>query len=90
MVLDTGTVIGATVNTHVVAQDIYARIEGIMLQAPGDADATVPGGRQRYLRVVLTPAGTGASSPTFLTYAQFIGTPGNGTPLPVRTATSNT
>ena len=86
---NTGTVIGATVNNHVVASEIYARIEGIGLQSTGTAPA-VPGGRKRYLRTVITPAGTGSSSPTFLAYAEFIGSPGNGIQLPVRTTTSNT
>jgi len=85
---NTGTVIGATVNTHVVAQEIYARIEGVGLY--NSATAALFGGRKRYLRTVLTPAGTGASSPTFLAYAEFIGIPGNGIQLPVRTTVSNT
>lgn len=75
---NTGTVIGATLNTKTVAQDNYARVEGIMLN------------RKRYLRIVLTPAYTSGTSPATLTYAEFIGAPGNGTVYPVRTAVSNT
>ncbi|HEX3721245.1 MAG TPA: hypothetical protein VHV31_00545 [Nitrolancea sp.] len=75
---NTGTAIGATLNTKTVAQDSYARVEGIMLN------------RKRYLRIVLTPAYTSGTSPATLTYAEFIGTPGNGQPLPVRSAVSNT
>lgn len=86
---NTGTAIGATINTHVTAQDLYYRIEGINLAAT-DVDTNPSGGRMRYLRTVLTPAGTGASSPTFLAYAEFIGVPASGQQLPVRTAVSNT
>jgi hypothetical protein len=86
---NTGTAIGATLNVHTVAVDSYARVEGIMLQA-ADSDATVVGGRNRYLRIVLTPTFTGGSSPAILTYAEFIGSPGNGLQLPIRTTVSNT
>ena len=86
---NTGAAIGATVNNHVVASDIYARIEGINLAAT-DVDTNPGGGRMRYLRVVITPAGTGVSSPTFLAYAEFIGVPASGQSLPVRTTVSNT
>jgi hypothetical protein len=63
---NTGTVIGATLNSHTVAQDSYARVEGIMLN------------RKRYLRLVYTPAYTSGTSPATLTYGEFIGSPGNG------------
>jgi hypothetical protein len=75
---NTGTAIGATLNVHTTAQDSYARIEGINLN------------RKRYLRVVFTPAFTSGSSPAILGYAEFIGAPGSGQPLPVRTTVSNT
>jgi hypothetical protein len=84
-----GVAIGATVNNHTVASDIYARIEGINL-TPALLATNPQGGRARYLRVVITPAGTGVSSPTFLAYAEFIGVPASGQSLPVRTAVSNT
>jgi hypothetical protein len=75
---NTGTVIGSTLNTKTVAQDNYARVEGIMLN------------RKRYLRIVLTPAFTAGTSPATLAFAEYIGAPGNGTVYPVRTAVSNT
>jgi hypothetical protein len=75
---NTGTVIGATLNVKTVAQDSYARVEGIMLN------------RKRYLRLVLTPAFTSGTSPAILAYGQLIGTPGSGQQFPVRTAVSNT
>jgi hypothetical protein len=89
---NTGTVIGATLNVHTTAQDSYARVEGINLQSVGSntEPATNAGGRKRYLRLVYTPAFTSGTSPTILTYGEFIGTPGSGQPLPVRTAVSNT
>jgi hypothetical protein len=85
---NTGTAIGGTLNTHTTAQDAYARIEGIML---GNGNASAPkGGRKRYLRIVLTPTYSGGSGPATLAYAEFIGSPGNGSQYPVRTAGSNT
>jgi hypothetical protein len=63
---NTGTAIGATLNTKTVAQDSYARVEGVMLN------------RKRYLRIVLTPTYTSGTSPATLAYAEFIGAPGNG------------
>jgi hypothetical protein len=75
---NTGTAIGATLNVHTAAVGSYARVEGVMLN------------RKRYLRIVLTPAFTSGTSPAILAYAQFIGAPGNGMQLPVRSATSNT
>lgn len=86
---NTGTVIGATLNVKTLAQDSYARVEGIMLYNTS-ASAAPYGGRKRYLRIVLTPAYSGGSSPATLTYAEFVGSPGNGQPLPVRTTVSNT
>jgi hypothetical protein len=86
---NTGTAIGGTLNVLSAAQDGYARIEGINLYNT-NASAAPYGGRKRYLRVVLTPSFTSGSSPAILTYAELIGAPGNGVPLPVRTAVSNT
>jgi hypothetical protein len=86
---NTGTAIGATLNAKTVAVDSYARVEGIMLRM-NSLSAAPYGGRKRWLRIVLTPAFTGGTSPAILTVAEFIGTPGNGAVLPVRTATSNT
>jgi hypothetical protein len=85
---NTGTVIGATLNVHTVAVDSYARIEGIMLN--NQASTTPFGGRNRYLRIVYTPAFTGGSSPAILVSGEYLGTPGNGLQRPVRTAVSNT
>jgi hypothetical protein len=85
---NTGTVIGATLNVHTLAQDGYARIEGIMLN--NQASSGAQGGRKRWLRIVLTPAFTSGTSPAILAFAEFIGSPGNGMQLPVRTAVSNT
>jgi len=85
---NTGTVIGSTINAHTVANDVFARIEGPMLY--NSATAAPFGGRKRWLRIVLTPAFTGGSSPSIAAFAEFIGTPGNGAQRPVRTAVSNT
>lgn len=74
---NTGTAIGGTINTKTVAQDVYARVEGIMVN------------RKRYLRLVLTPTYTSGTSPATLVYAEFIGSPGNGQVNQGR-ATSNT
>jgi len=89
---NTGTVIGATLNVHTTAQDSYARVEGIMLQSVGSntEPATSAGGRKRYLRLVYTPAFTSGTSPASLVFGSFIGSPGSGQPLPVRTTVSNT
>jgi hypothetical protein len=86
---NTGTAIGATLNVHTVAQDSYARVEGINLRQNSNSAAPY-GGRKRYLRIVLTPAFTGGTSPAISAVAEFIGSPGNGQPLPVRTTVSNT
>jgi len=85
---NTGTVIGATLNVKTVAVDSYARVEGINLY--NGASAAPFGGRKRYLRIVLTPAFTGGTSPAILAYGQFIGTLGNGAQVPTRTTASNT
>jgi hypothetical protein len=63
---NTGTAIGGTINVKTVANDAYARVEGLKLN------------RKRYLRIVLTPTYTGGSSPATLAYAELIGIPGNG------------
>lgn len=86
---NTGTAIGATLTVTSVAQDYYVRIEGINLQNTSLTSAP-KGGRQRYLKVVLTPSFSSGSSPAILAYAELIGAPGNGAQLPVRTVTSNT
>ena len=85
---NTGTAIGATLNTKTVANESYVRVEGIMLN--NGAASGAQGGRKRYLRIVLTPTYTGGTSPATLTYAEFIGAPGAGAVFPVRTAVSNT
>jgi len=85
---NSGTAIGATLNVHTVAVDSYARVEGIMLS---NQNAAAPkGGRKRWLRIVYTPTFTGGSSPAILVSGEFIGAPGNGMQLPIRSATSNT
>lgn len=86
---NTGTAIGGTLNVKTVAQDAYARVEGINLQNTA-ATAAPKGGRKRYLRIVLTPAFSGGSSPAILAVAEYIGVPGAGQQFPVRTAVSNT
>lgn len=63
---NTGTAIGGTLTTKTVANDAYARVEGVMVN------------RKRYLRIVLTPTYTGGTSPATLAYAEYIGAPGNG------------
>lgn len=85
---NTGTVIGATLNVHTTAQDSYARVEGIGLY--NGASAAPFGGRKRWLRIVFTPTFTNGTSPAILAHAEFIGAPGSGMQLPVRTAVSNT
>jgi len=74
---NTGTAIGGTLNVHTTAADSYARVEGIMVN------------RKRYLRIVLTPAFTGGTSPAILAYGEYIGSPGNSQVNAGR-ATSNT
>jgi hypothetical protein len=86
---NTGTVIGATLNVHTVAVDSYARVEGIMLYN-SNLSAAPYGGRQRYLRLVYTPAFTSGTSPAILVSGEYIGSPGNGLQLPVRSTVSNT
>ena len=86
---NTGTAIGGTLNVLAAAQDAYARVEGIMLYN-ANLSAAPRGGRKRYLRIALTPAFTGGSSPAILAHAQFIGALGNGAQLPARTTVSNT
>lgn len=63
---NTGTAIGGTINTKTVAADVYARVEGIMVN------------RKRYLRLVYTPTYTSGTSPATLVYGELIGAPGNG------------
>src|SRR5271155_4501934 len=85
---NTGTAIGGTLNVHTVAVDSYARVEGVMLS---NQNAAAPkGGRKRWLRLVYTPAFTAGSSPAILVSGEFIGSPGNGLQLPVRSVVSNT
>src|SRR5690348_13301530 len=79
---NTGTTIGATLNVKTVAADSYARVEGINLYNTS-ASAAPYGGRKRYLRIVLTPAFSGGTSPAILAMGQFIGVLGNGAQLPV-------
>jgi hypothetical protein len=86
---NTGTAIGATLTVKTVAVDSYARVEGIMLRNTAQSAAPL-GGRKRYLRIVLTPAFSGGSSPAILAYAEFIGSPGNGLQMPARSGVSNT
>ena len=85
---NTGTAIGGTLNVHTVAVDSYARVEGIMLS---NQNASAPkGGRKKWLRLVYTPTFTAGSEPAILVSGEFIGTPGNGMQLPVRSVVSNT
>lgn len=84
---NTGTPIGGTIDAKTVATDTSVRVEGINLYGN---TAAPHGGRKRWLRVALTPAFTAGSSPAILAYVEFIGAPGSGQMLPVRTAVSNT
>ena len=86
---NTGTAIAGTLNVLSAAVDSYARVEGVNLYNTSATQAPY-GGRKRYLRIVLTPAFTGGTSPAILTVAEFIGSPAQGTVLPVRTTVSNT
>src|SRR4051812_27393865 len=86
---NTGTTIGATLDVHTAAKDGYARVEGIGLYNT-NLSAAPFGGRKRWLRVVVTPAFTNGSSPAILYYVEYIGAPGSGMQLPVRTTVSNT
>jgi hypothetical protein len=86
---NSGTAIGATLNVKTLAADSYARVEGVNL-AGTDTDVNPSGGRMRYLRIVYTPTFTGGSSPAILVSGEYIGTPGSGSNLPVRTTVSNT
>lgn len=63
---NSGTAIGSTITTKTVAADVYARVEGVMVN------------RKRYLRIVLTPTYTGGTSPATLAFAEYIGATGNG------------
>lgn len=74
---NSGTAIGSTINVKTVAADVYARVEGVMVN------------RKRYLRIVLTPTYTGGTSPATLAFAEYIGAPGNSQ-LNVGRGTSNT
>jgi hypothetical protein len=74
---NSGTAIGSTINVKTVAADVYARVEGLMVN------------RKRYLRIVLTPTYTGGTSPATLTFAEYIGVVGNGQ-LNAGRAVSNT
>lgn len=86
---NTGTAIGATLNVKTAAQDSYARVEGINLRQ-NSLSAAPYGGRKRYLRIVLTPAFTGGSTPAILAVGEYIGVPANGQQFPVRSTVSNT
>ena len=73
---NTGTQIGFTLNLHTAAADNVARIEGLNVN------------RLRYLKVTITPATTGGTSPTAnaLAYIAL----GRAYELPANTAVSNT
>lgn len=73
---NTNTVIGFTLNCESAGAVNAARIEGLNLN------------RKRYLRIVVTPAFTGGSSPAILAYGELIF--GGAQELPVTTAASNT
>jgi len=73
---NTGTAIGFTLDVHAAAADGYARLEGLGLN------------RKRFLKIVVTPAFTGGTSPNIPVYAEILGSPRNA--RPVRTAVSNT
>jgi len=75
---NTGTVIGFTVSAlQTAAAPGAARIEGLGLN------------RKRYLRVVVTPAFTGGTSPAILAYGEIV-FGGDAQQLPITSAVSNT
>jgi hypothetical protein len=74
---NTGTVIGFTLSGLQAAAGVNAaRVEGLNLN------------RKRFLRVVVTPAFTGGTSPAILAYGELIF--GGAQELPVTTTVSNT
>jgi hypothetical protein len=85
---NTGATIGGTLDVHTAAKEVYARVEGPGLY--NGASAAPFGGRKRWLRLCFTPTFTSGSSPAILAYGSFIGAPGSGMILPVRTTVSNT
>lgn len=74
---NTGTALGFTLTNTSAATDNACRIEGL-----GDLN------RKRYLKVVMTPAFTGGSSPASSAFAVIV--LGRGYNDPVNTAVSNT
>jgi len=73
---NTGTVIGFTLNAVAADAENAARIEGLGLN------------RKRYLRIVVTPAYTGGTSPSMVSAADIL--LGRGYVRPTQTTTSNT
>ena len=73
---NTGTVIGGVLDVHAANADGLARIEGLGTS------------RKRYLKVVLTPAFTGGTSPAIVAFGEIL--MGRGFQRPSNTATSNT
>ena len=73
---NTGTAIGFTLTNTSVGADGFARIEGLGLN------------RLRFLKIKVTPAFTGGTSPASLVYGEFLAASRNA--LPVGRATSNT
>lgn len=73
---NTGTVIGGVATVNAAAASVVARIEGLGLN------------RKRFLRIVVTPAFTGGTSPASLLDGQII--LGRAFQLPTTTAVSNT
>jgi len=73
---NTGTVIGGTLDVHAAAADGFARVEGLGLN------------RLRFLKIVITPAFTGGTTPTFLAYGEFLASQRSA--RPTRSTVSNT
>lgn len=73
---NTGTVIGGVANVQAAAATVLARIEGLGTN------------RKRYLRIVVTPAFTGGTSPASILDSQIV--LGRAFYRPVNTAASNT
>lgn len=73
---NTGTAIGGTLNAKTVAQDAYARVEGLGTN------------RKRFLQIVITPAFSGGTSPAILSFGELI--MGRAFTKPVNTGVSNT
>lgn len=74
---NTGTAIGFTLDVHAARAEGLARLEGLMTT-----------NRKRFLKVVLTPAFTGGTTPAINAFSEVV--LGRAFTVPTNTATSNT